>query len=64
MFNRTKKDMGLDVARALAESGQHGNWQSVETRMHQLGHFEADLWFADLFFRNEIQAICMRMCRA
>jgi hypothetical protein len=64
MYNMTKKDKGLGIARGLADSGAHGSWRSVETRMHQLGHYEADLWFADLLFRNEIEAICVRTCRA
>ena len=48
MHNITKKEKGLGIACALAKTGEHGSWRSVETRMHQLGHYEADTSTAQL----------------
>ena len=54
----TDRDGGLEVARSLARSGAYGNWKAVETRMHQMGFYHADLWFGGVNWRSEIDAIC------
>lgn len=51
-------EIGLEVARAEAASGQHGNWRAVETRLLQLGFDDAPLWFEDLDVRCGIDMLC------
>ena len=48
----------MRAARGLAESGAYRNWRSVETRLQQLGHVGAEIWFSKLIVRGEIDAIC------
>jgi hypothetical protein len=52
------RESNLAIARSLARSGEHRNWQSIETRMQQLGFFHADKWFGDAELRAEIDALC------
>jgi hypothetical protein len=49
---------GLLLARTIARSGEHRNWRGVETRLQQLGHLDAEIWFSALIVRGEIDALC------
>lgn len=57
-MDHTDREGGLRVARSLARNGEHASWQAVETRMHQLGFYHADVWFGDAGLRREIDALC------
>lgn len=49
---------GLLLARSIARNGEHRNWRGVETKLQQLGHPDAEIWFATLAVRGEIDALC------
>ncbi len=57
---RMNIDEGLVIARAVAATGEHRNWRGVETKLQQLGHHEAELWFASLATRGEIDGLCVK----
>jgi hypothetical protein len=50
--------IGLEVARAEAASGQHGDWRAVQIKLLQLGFEDAPLWFKDLDVRCGIDLLC------
>lgn len=49
---------GLLLAESIARTGEHRNWRGVETRLQQLGHHDAELWFVTLAVRGEIDSLC------
>lgn len=50
--------IGLEVARAEAASGRHGDWRAVQTKLLQFGFEDAPLWFEDLDVRCGIDMLC------
>ena len=49
----------LKLARALARSGQHSDYSSIETALRKVEGFDAaQRWFADWTFRAQLNKLC------
>jgi hypothetical protein len=58
VMDQLNLDDGLEAARLVARSGEYRSWRAVETKLHQMGHHDAGLWFAPSCVRGEIDHIC------
>jgi hypothetical protein len=53
-----RTELILTVAKTLAASGEHANWQSLQVRLIQLGFTNADMILECLKLRADLNAIC------
>jgi hypothetical protein len=57
-MDKMTSNAGLAAARTVARTGEHQTWRAVETKLQQMGHHDAEHWFATISARGEIDALC------